>query len=60
MKTDKNFRMSKTTKTLLALLPFKNQEQRNDFKRAMVQAQLASEKASRAPLGKGKKSEVDE
>lgn len=60
MKADKNFRMAKTTKTLLALLPFKDQEQRNAFKRGMIDAQLSSEKAARAPLSKGKKSGVDE
>jgi hypothetical protein len=60
MKADKNFRMAKTTKTLLAMLPFKNQEDRNHFKRAMIDAQLASEKAARAPLGKNQKSGVDE
>jgi hypothetical protein len=60
MKADKNFRMAKTTKTLMALLPFKNQEDRNSFKRAMIDAQLAAEAAARKPLGKGMKSGVDE
>ena len=46
MKADKNFRMAKTTKTLMALLPFKNQEDRNSFKRAMIDAQLAAEAAT--------------
>jgi hypothetical protein len=50
MKTDKNFRLSKTTKRMLALLPFRDQEDRNAFKRAMISAQLSEETANRAPL----------
>lgn len=47
MKANKDFRMKSTTKTLLALGKFKNEEDRAGFRRAMVQAQLAEEKASR-------------
>ena len=50
MKTDKNFRLSKTTKRMLALMPFNNQEERNNFKRAMISAQLSEETAKRTPL----------
>jgi len=45
MKTDKNFRLSKRTKTLLALLPFKDQEERNIFKRQMIHAEWSAERA---------------
>jgi hypothetical protein len=47
MKASKDFRMKSTTKTLLALGKFKSEEDRASFRRAMVQAQLAEEKASR-------------
>jgi len=43
MKPTKTFRLTKRTKTILALIGFKDQEQRNAFKNMMIQAQLASE-----------------
>lgn len=43
MKPTKTFRLSKRSKTLAALLGFKDQETRNAFRAGMVQAQLASE-----------------
>jgi hypothetical protein len=42
VKTDKNFRMAKTTKRMLSLLPFKDQDQRTAFKHAMIDAQVAA------------------
>lgn len=54
MKSDKNFRLAKSTKAMMALLPFRDQEDRNGYKRGMIQAQLAAEAASKASL-KGKK-----
>jgi hypothetical protein len=39
MKTSSTFKLSKRTKTLLALLKFKDQHDRNGFKRAMIDAQ---------------------
>jgi hypothetical protein len=48
MTPDKNFRMKSTTKTLLAVGNFRNVEDRNQFKRMMIQAQLAEEAARRA------------
>lgn len=60
MKSDKNFRMAKTTKTLLAMLPFANQEERNHFKRAMIDAQITAERAAKSSHNKGAKSGVDE
>jgi len=42
LKPTANFRMSKTTKTGLALSKFKDAHQRGQWKRAMIDAQLAS------------------
>ena len=39
MKTTSAFRLSKRTKTMVALFKFKTQEQRNAFRRMMVDAQ---------------------
>lgn len=47
MKPTKDFKMKSTTKTILALGKFKNEQDRASFRRAMVDAQLAEEKASR-------------
>jgi hypothetical protein len=41
MKRDKNFKMSKRTKTMIALMPFKSQNDRDTFKNIMIDAQLA-------------------
>ena len=41
MKTDKNFKLSKTTKRMLALGKFKTTEDRNNFKRLMIQAEYS-------------------
>jgi hypothetical protein len=43
MKPTKTFNLSKRTKTMMALMPFKDQETRNAFKRMMIDAQLCSE-----------------
>jgi hypothetical protein len=40
VKTDKTFKMAKTTKRLLTLLPYKDEEQRIAFKHAMIDAQV--------------------
>lgn len=47
MKATKDFKMKSSTKALLALGKFKNEQDRSSFRRAMVQAQLSEEKASR-------------
>jgi len=39
MKTNSSFKMSKSTKRLLAMLPYADQEQRIAFKHAMIGAQ---------------------
>jgi hypothetical protein len=51
MKTDKNFRLSKSTKRVLALMP---QEFRNSYKRMMIDAEYSE---SRAKLAKVKDKE---
>ena len=43
MKPTKTFKLTKRTKTIMALIGFVDQSQRNAFKNMMVQAQLASE-----------------
>ena len=45
LKTDKNFRLSKTTKRILCSIV--DSSERNEFKRMMIQAQLAGENARR-------------
>lgn len=42
MKSTSTFKLTKRTKTLLALLAFKDNEQRGAFKRMMIDAQMAS------------------
>ena len=43
MKPSKTFKLTKRTKTMLAILPFADEHIRGDFKRMMIQAQLQSE-----------------
>ncbi len=40
MKPSKTFKLTKRNKTMLALLPSKDEHVRGDFKRMMIQAQL--------------------
>jgi hypothetical protein len=42
MKADKNFKLSKSTKRILALMP---QERRSEYKRMMIDAELAESRA---------------
>ena len=42
VKTNSTFKMAKTTKRMLACLPFKDQEQRTAFKHMMIDAQVAA------------------
>lgn len=53
----KDFRMNSITKCMLAVGKFKSKEDRNAFKRAMVDAQVAAEKASKDNQ-KGKSKDV--
>lgn len=50
LKADKNFKMKSSTKAMLALGKFRNAEDRNAWKRAMIGAQLAEEAARRASV----------
>jgi hypothetical protein len=43
MTPTKTFKLTKRNKTLLALLPFKDQETRAAFKRMMIDAQLCGD-----------------
>jgi hypothetical protein len=42
LKPTSNYKMSKSLKTSLALSKFKNKEQRDQWKRAMIDAELCS------------------
>jgi hypothetical protein len=55
MKPDKNFRLSKPTKTMLALGHFRDAQDRNTFKRAMIQAELQSKLQPRSKREKNEK-----
>lgn len=46
-KTGKDFRLNKQTKVMLALSKFKSEQDRSNFKKAMVDAQSSSEKIVR-------------
>jgi hypothetical protein len=55
MKPTSTFRLTKPTKTFLALGKFINQDQRNSYKAMMIQAQLESNvKISRSKSDTGK------
>lgn len=47
MKTDKNFKISKETKRMMALFKFKDQHDRGSFKKSMIEAQAVSERIDR-------------
>ena len=42
MKTSATFRLNKRFKTLISAMPFKNQEQRDSFRRMMIDAQVSA------------------
>lgn len=50
MKTDKNFRLSKTVKSMLALIKFKDAHARGEFKRLMIDAEVSAIRAKSAKL----------
>ena len=52
LKPDKNFRLSKTTKRIMCSII--NDNERNEFKRMMIESQLAGERAKRES-GKSRK-----
>lgn len=55
----KDFKMSKSTKRLLALGSFKTEQARSDFKRMMIDAQCAEERHKRDSL-KSKSKDKDD
>ncbi len=55
MKSDKNFNMAKPTKKLLST--FTNKEERNIFKKMMIDAQVSYEAAKKKALSSKKESE---
>lgn len=57
MKPTSSFRMSKQTKRFLALLPFKDQHARGEFKRSSIHAQLVGEQMARTKFDKSQKDE---
>jgi hypothetical protein len=56
LKPTSSYKMSGPTKTMLALGKFKNAEQRNGWKRAMIDAELTAEHAKKTS---GKRSKDD-
>lgn len=54
LKPDRNFKMSSQTKRTLALSRFRSEEDRNAWKRAMINAQLHEEYAKRSSLKRDK------
>ena len=56
MKTPSTFKLSKRNKTLIALLPFKTEEQRSAFKKNMIQAQYIASTSERYMMGVNAKS----
>lgn len=59
MTPDKNFKMWKSTKTAIALMGGSN-ENRSQYKRMMIDAQLTEEAARRASLKSKDKSKSNE
>jgi hypothetical protein len=59
LKPTSTYVMSKTLKRMLALMPFRDQQDRNDFKRQMIQAELAERDAKNKPWSMTKKDRED-
>ena len=55
----KDYRMTKQTKRMLALMPYKDKEMRSQFKRMMIEAEVAAERSRREAL-KSKTRDKDE
>lgn len=58
--TNKAFRLSKQTKRLLALLPFKDAHQRGAFRRAMIAAEHAAKQVVKTGKRDGKTAPAQE
>jgi len=50
LKPGKSFKLSKTTKRMIALMKGSTAEQRNQYKHMMIDAQLCSEIVVKAPV----------
>ena len=48
--TGKAFRLSKQTKRLLALMPFKDEHQRGEYRRAMIAAEYAAKQVVKSAV----------
>lgn len=57
LKPTSNYKMSKTTKASLSLGRFSNQQQRNDWKRSMIQAELSASIQPRREKGRKESAE---
>ena len=57
LKSDKNFRLSKTTKRMMCSIV--SDSERNEFKRMMIQAELAERDAKNKPWSMNKKDRED-
>ena len=55
----KDYKMTKQTKRMLALMPCKDKEMRSQFKRMMIEAEVAAERSRRGAL-KSKTRDKDE
>ena len=51
MKTPATFKLSKKSKTMIALLPFKSEEARRAFKKNMIQAEYTASISERYTFG---------
>ena len=51
MKTPSTFKLSKRAKTMAAILPFKDKEQRNAFKQNMVESEYYASTVERHMMG---------
>jgi hypothetical protein len=49
MKTNATFRLNKRFKTLISAMPFKSQDQRDSFRRMMIDAQVSAGMVVRTP-----------
>jgi len=54
MKRTSTYKMPKSLKTMLALLPFHNQEEKSRFKNRMINAHIHAAKVERVSPGKTK------
>ena len=56
MKTSSTFKLSKYAKTMIALLPFRDNQQRNAFKKNMIEGEYCASTVERHMMGVNTKS----